>query len=195
MLETERLLIRPLLPLDADAIYTLVYADPAVKEHWSGYKGSLEDFRERFRTDKLYTGPNTDGMHYYALVHKEDGILLGLMGFQNHANEDTTWLLMPDGARNVGHIPGVLDVELTYALGKSYWGHGYATEAGKTLIAHGLTQLGIHRIINAISPTNLRSRNLMLRLGFDFLDNGNPDDAIGMLENPAAPVCNVSKNE
>ena len=52
-------------------------------------------------------------MHYYALVHKEDGILLGLMGFQNHANEDTTWLLMPDGARNVGHIPGVLDVELT----------------------------------------------------------------------------------
>ena len=119
-------------------------------------------------------------------------MLLGLMGFQNHANENMDWLLMPDGARNVGHIPGVLDVELTYALGKDHWRQGYATEAGRVLIEYGFAYLGIDRIINVISPTNFRSRNLMLRLGFVFLDNGNPDDAIGLLENPASPICKAS---
>ncbi len=184
MLETECLLIRPFLPEDADAIYALIYADPDVKQHWSAYKGTLEEFRAHFQADKLYAGPKRDNLHYNALVRKEDGVLLGLMGFQNHANEDMDWLLMPDGSRNVGHISGVLDVELTYALGKDHWGQGYATEAGRALIEYGFAHLGIDRIINAISPTNFRSRNLMLRLGFAFVDNGNPDDVIGLLENP-----------
>jgi RimJ/RimL family protein N-acetyltransferase len=185
MLETERLFIRPFLPADADTLYGLVYADPEVRSCWSGWKGSIEAFRERFKTDKLYTGVDAGEFRYHALVRKADGTLLGLMGFQNHANDDMDWLLMPDGSRNVGHIPGVLDVELTYAIGKEYWGQGFATEAGHALIEYGFSKMGIHRIINAISPTNLRSRNLMLRLGFTFLDNGNPEDMIGMLENTA----------
>ena len=187
MLETQRLLLRSFVPDDAETIYQLVYADPDVKEHWSGYKGTREEFEERFRTDKLYNG--TSRFCYLAVVRKEDDTLLGLMGFQNHADGDTTWLMMPDGSRNVGHIPGCLDVELTYAFGKAFWGQGYATEAGEALIAYGFRELGIDRIINAISPTNLRSRNLMLRLGFTFLDNGNPEDVIGMLKNPhCSPV-------
>jgi RimJ/RimL family protein N-acetyltransferase len=181
MLETQRLRIRPFLPTEADAIYHLVYADAEVRIPWSGYQGTLEEFRQRFQTDKLYTGSGGDNLHYYALVRKADETLLGLMGFQDHANSDMSWLLMPDGSRNVGHIPGCLDVELTYALGKAYWGQGYATEAGAALIAYGLAELDIDRIINAISPTNFRSRNLMLRLGFEFVDNGNPEDAIGIL--------------
>ena len=192
MLETQRLLIRPFVPEDVDAIYALVYADPEVRPNWSGYLGTWEVFRERFKTDKLYIGAERDSFHYNALIRKQDGALLGLMGFQNHANDDMDWLLMPDGSRNVGHIPGVLDVELTYALGKDYWGQGYATEAGKVLIEYGFAQLGIDRIINAISPTNFRSRNLMLRLGFMFLDNGNPDDAIGLLTNPSSPMCSTT---
>ena len=186
MLETERLLICPFLPAEADAIYALVYADLEVKQPWSGYQGTREDFRERFRTDKLYTGISMNGLHYYALVRKADNTLLGLMGFQDHADGNTDWLRMPDGSCNVGHIPGVLDVELTYALGKDYWGQGYAREAGSALIPYGFAHLGIDRILNAISPANLRSRNLMLRLGFVFLDNGNPEDAIGLLEKPAS---------
>ena len=182
MLETERLLIRSFLPADSDLIYALVYADPEVRKCWSGWKGGIEEFRARYAIDKLYTGVDAGDFHYNALVRKDNGVLLGLMGFQNHANDDMTWLLMPDGSRNVGHIPGILDVELTYALGKEHWGRGYATEAGKAMIDYGFSQLGIDRIINAISPDNFRSRNLMLRLGFTFLDNGNPEDTIGMLE-------------
>jgi RimJ/RimL family protein N-acetyltransferase len=182
MLETERLLIRSFVPADVEDIYRLVYADPEVREYWSNFKGTLDEFRDRFRTDRRYNGTNRFG--YFAIVRKADETLLGLMGFQNHADDDTTWLVMPDGSRNVGHIPGCLDVELTYAFGKAYWGQDYATEAGVALIAYGFHELGIDRIINGISPANIRSRNLMLRLGFTFLDNSNPDDLIGMLAKP-----------
>lgn len=184
MLVTERLTIRPFAPDDCDEMYALVYADLTVSSRWSGYKGDLETFRERYKIDKLYLGEGSGSFHYNAVVRREDGVLLGLIGFQNHADDDMTWLLMPDGSRNVGHIPGVLDVELTYALGEAHWSQGYGTEAGLAMIEYGFSELGINRIINAITPTNDRSRNLMLRLGFTFLDNGCPDDAIGMLENP-----------
>jgi RimJ/RimL family protein N-acetyltransferase len=185
-LETERLVIRPFVEADIEGIYRLVYADPDVRRGWSSFTGGLEAFRERFPTSRVWTSPDEFG--YRALVRREDNVLLGLMGFQDHGWDDMTWLLMPDGSRNVGHIPGVLDVELTYALGKAYWGHGYATEAGQAMVAYGLRELDIDRIINAISPTNRHSYALMVRLGFTFLDNGNPEDVIGMLANPNRSV-------
>jgi RimJ/RimL family protein N-acetyltransferase len=183
MLETERLFIRPFEPDDCPRIYDLVYADPEVRDHWSGYHETPEQFRERFHTGRVWLGTR-DGFGFRALVRKSDQALLGLMGFQNHAEDDMDWLLMPDGSRNVGHIPGVIDAELTYALGRAHWGQGYATEAGRAMIAYGFTTLGIDRIINTTRPGNQRSRALMLRLGFRILDNGKPNDVIGLLENP-----------
>ena len=184
MLDTERLIIRPFAPGDGETIYGLVYADPEVRDPWSAFRGTLREFEERFRTSRLWLG-TPDGFGYRAVVRKSDRELLGLIGFQNHAEDAMDWLLMPDGSRNVGHIPGVTDAELTYALGKAHWGQGYATEAGHAMITHGFTTLGINRIINAISPANQRSRALMTRLGFQFLDNGRPEDVIGLLVNPA----------
>jgi len=183
MLETERLIIRPFEPGDVGTIFALVYIDPEMRDPWSAFRGTLPEFAERFRASRLWLG-TPDGFGYRALARKDDGEMLGLMGFQNHAEDDMDWLLMPDGSRNVGHIPGVLDAELTYAMGKAHWGHGYATEAGRAMITYGFTTVGIDRIINAISPTNTRSRALMTRLGFRFLDNGQPEDVIGLLENP-----------
>ena len=172
MFETERLLIRPFAETDAEEIYRLVYADAEVQKWWSNFTGTLKEFRERFRTGKDWRIEN--GFGYWALVRRADNQLMGLMGFQNHADETMDWLLMPDGSRNVGHIPGCVDAELTYALGQSYWQQGYATEAGRALLDYGFQKNGIDRVINAISPDNFRSRDLMLRLGFAFLDNGNP---------------------
>ncbi|HLJ54007.1 MAG TPA: GNAT family N-acetyltransferase [Chthonomonadaceae bacterium] len=85
MLETERLLIRPFRPGDEDGIYELVYADPEVRKRWSGWKGGIDEFRERFKTDKLYAGANSGEFRYNALVRKAGGVLLGQMGFQNNS--------------------------------------------------------------------------------------------------------------
>ena len=183
MFETERLQIRPFDEADTEAIYTLVYADEEVRRPWSSFEGTLDEFRERFRAGKNWR--ITEGFGYWAMVRKNDNQLMGLIGFQNYADDVADWLLMPDGSRDVGQVPGCVDAELTYAVGKAYWGQGYATEAGRALLDYGFNSIGISRIINGISPTNAASRDLMTRLGFTFLDNGNPEDCIGLLENPA----------
>jgi RimJ/RimL family protein N-acetyltransferase len=181
--ETERLVIRPFAEADIYTIYQLVYADADVRRWWSAFDGTLDTFQERFHTAKQWAIEH--GFGYWALIRKSDGQLLGLMGFQNHADEPMDWLVLPDGSRTVGHVPGCVDAELTYALGRAYWHQGYAVEAGRALLDYGFNTVGIDRVINAISPANQRSRNLMVRLGFVLLDNGNPQDLIGMLVNPA----------
>jgi RimJ/RimL family protein N-acetyltransferase len=181
MFETQRLIIRPFDDTDAGAIFSLVYACPEVRDRWTNFRGTLAEFEH----GPFQTGRNwriRDGFGYWALVRKLDDSMIGLMGFQNHAHEDMQWLVMPGGMRDVGRIPGRIDAELTYALGKSYWGAGYAREAGHFLIDYGFRILGIDRIINAIDKNNVRSYELMKRLGFRFVDNGNPDDVIGVLE-------------
>lgn len=180
--ETARLTLRPFQESDVETIYALVYADPEVRAHFTDFQGNVDGFRQRFQSRRNWKLIN--GFEYWALTRKVDGALLGLMGFQNHADEPMEWLLMPDGSRNVGRVPDCMDAELTYALGRAYWHQGYATEAGQALLRYGFQVVGIDRVINAISPDNDGSRALMVRLGFTFLDNGNPDDMIGLLENP-----------
>jgi hypothetical protein len=76
-------------------------------------------------------------------ILKEGGVLLGLMGFQRHRDEPG--IVLVDGARPVASDPDLVDVELTYALGRAYWKRGYATEAGAALISEGFDRLGIDR--------------------------------------------------
>ncbi len=157
-----------------ERIYQLVYADREVNEAWSGYSGSLNEFRQRFATDTVFHVD--DGFGFLALVLKENHLLVGLMGFQRYQiGEDTSFMVFEDPNDEIGRAPASIEVELTYALGREYWGHGYATEAGRAMIAFGFQHLSITRIVNAvIAHKKHRSRRLMERLGFRIVRNLNP---------------------
>ncbi len=60
---------------------------------------------------------------------------------------------------------GVKAGKLGYAIRADQWGHGYATDAARTLIEFGFGQLGLHRISAAIGPDNTASIKLVERLG------------------------------
>jgi RimJ/RimL family protein N-acetyltransferase len=173
-IEMERLTLRLFEEGDVERIYQLVYADPEVREAWSGYRGSLDEFQERFATDPVFHA--VDGFGYLAITLRADQQLIGLMGFQKYAfGEDTSFMLFENPDEKVGGDPAAIEVELTYALGRAYWGFGYATEAGRALITFGFQQLGIGRIVNAvIDHEKHRSRRLMERLGFRIVKNLNP---------------------
>lgn len=174
-LETERLILRPFTESDVDEAYRLVYADSDVREAWSGYSATLAEFRERFATDPVWHAEG--GFGFLAAVLKEGDQLLGLMGLQKYEpGEDTSFMLPEDPADAVGADPDATEVELTYALGREHWGHGYATEAGRALIAYGFQELGVQRIVNAvIVHERHRSLDLMRRLGFRIVKNLNPE--------------------
>jgi len=56
-------------------------------------------------------------------------------------------------------------VEVGWRLAKTYWGKGYATEAGRAVIAYGFDTLGLSQIVSFTTPGNWRSRAVMERLG------------------------------
>jgi RimJ/RimL family protein N-acetyltransferase len=56
-------------------------------------------------------------------------------------------------------------VEVGWRLAKTYWGKGYATEAGRAAIAYGFDTLGLPQIVSFTSQGNWRSRAVMERLG------------------------------
>ena len=62
-------------------------------------------------------------------------------------------------------------VEIAWRLGRAHWGHGYVTEAGRALLRHGFTALGLDQIYSFTVPANLRSRAVMERLGLRHSPN------------------------
>ena len=184
-LQTERLIICPFAMGDLDEIYNLVYADPEVKSMWSGLTGAPEQIKVSFYERHVR---RADGFGFKAIVLVDGNRLLGMIGFQRYkADEDASWLVFEHGPPDQWQDPDLIEVELTYALGRQYWGHGYATEAGRAMIAHGFKDMGIARIVNSVMGTNARSINLMARLGLRLQKNLNPaydpPDVVGILDN------------
>lgn len=182
IIETERLILRRFALDDLDEIYRLVYADPAVKDTWSGMTGTPEAIKERF-AERHILSEGAFGLR--ALALRESDVLIGLMGFQRHAPGEGSdvWYLQSEDEpnRGVGLDPNFIEVELTYALGRAYWKQGYAVEMGRALIPYGFDMLGIGRIIQGVRRDNPNSVNLMRRLGFRIENGLDPGGVVGVL--------------
>ena len=66
------------------------------------------------------------------------------------------------------HRPEVADwpgLEVGWALRPSYWGKGYATEAGRRSIAYAFEAMGADEVFSVILPSNERSQAVARRLG------------------------------
>ncbi len=183
ILETPRLLLRDFRLDDLDEIYELVYADPQVKDTWSTVTGTPEALKQRFA--ERYIRPASP-LGLKAVALKPADTLIGLMGFQVHepAEGEAIYYLLTASAphRSVNRDPGCLEVELTYALGRAYWKHGYATEMGRALLAYGFQVLGIGRVIQGVLARNINSVNLMLRLGFRVEPGLDEENVVGTLD-------------
>ena len=57
------------------------------------------------------------------------------------------------------------EVELGWALTRSAWGYGFATEAAAAMREHAFRQLRLTRLISLVHPENDRSLRLAHRLG------------------------------
>jgi RimJ/RimL family protein N-acetyltransferase len=79
-----------------------------------------------------------------------------------------------------------------YGLGSAFRGQGYATEAVRALLDHGLRVVGLRRIWAVTDRENVGSARLMRRVG--MVTAANPDreavwpGVVGLLEPPAQPL-------
>lgn len=146
ILETERLVLRPLQTDDAAFIRQLVN-DPS----WLRYIGD-RGVRTLDAARYLEKGPFAMyarlGFGLYLVELKESGEPLGMCG-----------LLKRDALENV---------DLGFAFLPKFRSQGYAFESASATMDYAKRTLGISRILAVVSPDNDRSTKLLDRLGFRF---------------------------
>ena len=116
ILETERLILRPLAETDADSIFE--YAkDPDVGPvaGWPSHQ-SVQESRDVIR--EVLSGPQC-----YGICLKDDNKAIGAV--ELILKEHTALTDRDD------------ECELGYWIGKPFWGNGYMPEAAKRLIQYG----------------------------------------------------------
>lgn len=142
--ETERLIIREFKMEDLDDLQTIL-GDPKVMEF------SLKGAYSREETEKFLKGClkryDENGFGLYAVVHKEDGCLIGYCGFY------------------IQQVDGETEYENGYRLAPPYWGKGLATEAAAFTLNYGLEELGFKKIISIIEPANIGSIKVAEKCG------------------------------
>jgi RimJ/RimL family protein N-acetyltransferase len=83
----------------------------------------------------------------FVVERLEDGAFLGRVGFYEP--------------------PGWPQTEVGWKLGRAAWGHGYATEAARAVIAFGFTALDMPELCSLIDPANAGSAAVARRLGYE----------------------------
>jgi RimJ/RimL family protein N-acetyltransferase len=145
VLETERLILKPLAPEDFEA-HAKMMADPAVARfltadrqpqprsaEWRGYAMLLGHWSMR-------------GFGFFSVFEKESGDWVGRVG---------PW--RPEG------WPGL---ECGWSVAPAHWGKGYAVEAAIASVNWIFAQEpGLHRIISLIHPQNTNSQAVAKKIG------------------------------
>jgi [ribosomal protein S5]-alanine N-acetyltransferase len=142
ILESERLLLRPLAVDDAPHFTTLFAGD------WEAVKqtGRMPYPPTEVAMRRWIAGHIGAHSHAFLLIRKADGAVLGSGGFGGTARA----------------------AELGYGLGRAYWGRGYATEAVGAMLDHARL-LGLRRLEAYSFLDNQASARVLEKAGFAHL--------------------------
>ena len=144
-LETERLSLRRFTLEDVPALYELGSRPEIIRYVGNRPIASLAAAREN-----LIANPLRDyavhGFGRLACVWKASGAVIGFCG--------------------VKHLDEFGENELGYRFLPEYWGRGLATEAGRAVIGHARSVLGLRRLVSLIHPDNHASKNVARKCGF-----------------------------
>ncbi len=144
MIETRRLLLRPMRPEDVDDLLP-IFADPKVM---ASFGGILFDRAQM----EQWVGRNLEhqerhGYGLFSIIHKADGRLIGDCGLEHLEAE------------------GTQEAELGYDLHSNYWNQGLATEAAAAVHDHAFLVLRLPRLISLIRTGNVVSRRVAEKIG------------------------------
>ena len=144
-IETDRLVLRPFLPGDLDALAAL-NADPAVMAHFLAPM-TRDDTADML--DRIADKTRRTGYGFSVVERRSDGALIGMAGLSLFE----------------APLPWTPATEIGWRLTPAAWGKGYATEAARAWLEYGFGALGLDRIVAFTTTTNAASEKVMQRLG------------------------------
>ncbi len=144
-LTSPRVVLRWLEHSDVPALCE-IFSDPQVMRYWSSVPWTdeadgvklVESVRRCFAEGSLYQ---------WGVTHRSDEALIG------------TCSLAHVDAQN-------RRAEIGFALRRDRWGHGYMSEAARTLLRFAFEELELHRVEADVDPRNEACIRLLESLGF-----------------------------
>ena len=143
ILETERLLLRELVPADVDALAAVLSDSETMRYYPAALdRAGVAAWIERNRRRYIDAGHGL-----WAMVLKSTGEVIGDCGLTRQTVDE------------------VEEIEIGYHVRRDLWGQGYAPEAARACQKYGFAQLGADRLISLIRPENLPSRRVAEKTG------------------------------
>jgi ribosomal-protein-alanine N-acetyltransferase len=160
-LRTERLLLRPWRDGDREP-FAAINADPVAMEHFPSTltRAESDGFAEWIERQL-----DRDRYGLWAVEIPGEASFVGFVG------------IVPVG----DELPFAPATEVGWRLAREHWGRGIAIEAARAALAFGFEELALEEIVAITTPSNVRSRRVMERLGMRR-------DAAGDFEHPKVPA-------
>jgi len=157
VIETDRLLLRPPVDGDVQAVYRFV-ADPDVMR-WIGDDGQTGTYADAVaRVERYRRAWELDGFGHFMVVPKASGEPIGRVGIL--VWDPRTW---EHGTRR--ELGDAAELELGWTLESAAWGRGFATEAATAVGEWAFRELQPGHLISLIRPDNVRSLRVAQKVG------------------------------
>ena len=163
-IETERLILRELLPTDVDGIFELD-SNTTVHEYLGKKpiktKDKAVEIIQFIRQQYIERG-----IGRFATIEKSSGNFVGWSGLK--LNLDKKEAL--NGKRDF--------YDIGYRFIPRFWGNGYATESSLAVIDFGFKELNIKTICGAADIENVASNKVLQKIGLKYINDFPFEDII-----------------
>lgn len=141
--QSKRLICRRWIPDDIEPLFA-VYSDAeAMRFVGDGQPITRRQCDEWLEVTQANYASRGYGM--FALVEVASGLVMGFAGLV--------------------HPGGQPEVEIKYALRRTHWGRGFASEVVTELLAYGARAHGLQRIIATVAAGNVASQRVLAKAG------------------------------
>lgn len=145
MLETERLILRPMTEADIEDVFILRRDDEVMRY----IREPVLSRREAEDWINLISSRwAKDEIGFCSVFEKQSGKFAGWCGL---------WQLKENR-----------EIEVGYAMVKEFWGKGFASEAARAFLEYGFDKLKLEKIVAVARPENAGSRRVMEKIGMRF---------------------------
>ena len=164
-LDGTRVRLRQIEDADVPALFT-IFGDPEVTRYWS-WPAYTEEASARRLLEEIRQGLADCTLLQWGIATHEDDALVG-----------TCTIARPNAEHR--------RAEIGFALARTAWGNGYASDAVRLAIAYAFDVLDLNRLEADVDPRNTASLRTLEKLGFvregyqreRYLLNGEVQDSV-----------------
>ncbi|RIA08329.1 RimJ/RimL family protein N-acetyltransferase [Flavobacteriaceae bacterium MAR_2010_72] len=158
-IETERIILRQILPTDIDGMFELD-SDPDV-HRYLGNKSFTTKKESEININDIIDQYAKFDIGRWAMIHKQTHEFMGWSGLKYYTKPMN------------GHVNFY---DIGYRIIKRFWGHGYATESAKAALNYGFNTMNLKTIYGITHQGNIASHQVLLKIGLNYIEDFYDED-------------------